>query len=79
MPPIRGSLVTLLDGREVDTYSRDWLLETGERDTQARAVIRMATKQIRRDHLHKFESRYGAEARRRLEKTIKDLWALGVR
>jgi len=67
--------VTLLDGRQVDSYSREWLLETRARETEARMILKFASVEIRRAHLRKYGEQHGADARGKLEAVIKDLWA----
>ena len=66
--------VQLLDGREVDSASYAWLLECRDRDAEARSVLAMPHIETRRAHLQKYESRHGAEARRRLEGVIRQIW-----
>jgi hypothetical protein len=39
---MRGIPVTLVDGTVVDSYSQEWLLETGARATEAYAILDMA-------------------------------------
>lgn len=66
--------VTLLSGQVVCSSCILWLEETRDRELEARAVLRMADRQTRLDHLAKLEARHGAEYRRRLEAVVLQLW-----
>lgn len=68
-------MVTLIDGREVDSYSREWFEECRLRETEARKVLSFHAVEVRRAHLVKYGSQHGAEARTRLERAIRELWA----
>lgn len=56
-----GKMVTLIDGREVDSASEDW-----RHECEARHVAGMAP-EARSDYLAQVASRRGAEAYRALE------------
>ncbi len=81
--------VTLMDGREVSSYSREWLAETGARELAMHAIFRLPDREARRDYLARYEARIaaehshaghadpaavGAEARRRLEAVVMERW-----
>lgn len=66
---------TLIDGRTVSTYSIEWLEECRLRELEARAVLKMATLEIRREHIRKYGVEHGEEARKRLEGVVRDLWS----
>ncbi|WP_441280606.1 hypothetical protein [Tardiphaga sp. 862_B3_N1_1] len=81
--------VTLIDGRVVCSWSREWLEETRERTAECIKVYGMADRDTRRAYLGQYEARMaaaafkaghadpaavGAEARSRLEGVIMDRW-----
>lgn len=82
--------VTLLCGATTSSWSRAWLEETRDRELEARAVLRMSDRDVRREHLTRYAltmaqfarinrrdvdpDAYGAEARRRLEACILERW-----
>lgn len=66
--------VVLLSGATVCTWCPAWREETAAREVEARAILRMADRQTRLDHLAKLEARHGAEYRRRLEAVVLQLW-----
>lgn len=81
--------VTLLDGREVCSWSQEWLEETRERAAECIKVYNMPDRDTRRAYLGQYEARMaaaalraghadpaavGAEARRRLEAVIMERW-----
>ena len=67
--------VTLIDGSEVDSYSREWFEETRLREVEARKVLTFGSIDVRRAHLAKYGEYHGAEARARLERVIREMWA----
>lgn len=66
------SLVTLIDGRQVDSGSEDWRAEC-----EARRVLRMPTKAHRHAYLHAVAKRRGQQAREALETAVLALWRAG--
>lgn len=86
----KGFKTALLDGRMVSTWSKDWLVETRDREVEARAILRMYDRDSRIAHLGRYALEmeqfcrvngldcdpveYGAEARRRLEAIIMERW-----
>lgn len=81
--------VTLYDGREVSSWSQEWLAETRERHQLMIEVFRLHDREERRGRIAKYEARVirlateagsatpvavGAEARRRLEAVIMERW-----
>jgi hypothetical protein len=66
--------VRLLSGVEVCRWCPGWLAETAARETEARAVLRMADRETRIAHLAAREAQFGAEYRSRLEAVVLDLW-----
>lgn len=68
------STVTLHDGREVLSDSREWLLEC-----EARHVLNQPTIEARRALLAGIEKKRGEPARKELENRAMDLWRSGYR
>jgi hypothetical protein len=68
--------ITLMDGTAVGSWSQEWLIECRDRHLEALKVLGFATKEVRQDHLAKYEARLGAEARRRLDAEIMRVWEL---
>lgn len=68
-------MVALIDGREVDSYSREWFEECRLRETEARKVLQFVSVEVRRSHIRAYGAQHGAEARTRLERVIRELWA----
>lgn len=66
--------VVLLDGRTVDTWSQDWLVECREREIEARKVLDLPTKDHRRYYLAGVGRDRGAMAQARLEVAVRGLW-----
>lgn len=66
--------VVLLSGATVCTWCPEWLAETRDRELEARSVLAMGSRDIRRNHLDRLEARHGAEYRRRLEAAVLGLW-----
>jgi hypothetical protein len=64
-------IVTLLDGRQVDSASEDW-----RHECEARSVAVLPTLIERRMYLDAVELRRGKVAADRLRKTMSELWAL---
>lgn len=80
----------LLDGRRVSSWSPEWLAETGSRETEARAILRLREKDERQSRLAAYTvgmarharlnlpgvdpEAYSAEARRRLEAVVLACW-----
>lgn len=62
-------LVTLHDGRVVDTWSEDWRAEC-----EARAVLRMPSKDHRYRWLDAVEKRRGRDARMELQRRVMAIW-----
>ena len=82
-------IVTLMDGREVDSWSAEWRDETYLRELEMLAIFRLPDREARRAHLARYEQRIaaaatkaghadpaavGAEARRRLEERVMERW-----
>jgi|GEM_PF-3112256 hypothetical protein len=67
----RAPMVTLADGRQVKSDSREWLLECG-----ARYILNQPTKPDRYRILDGIEAKQGLAARQAMEVLIKDLWRL---
>lgn len=66
---IAGRLVTLLDGREVDSASEEW-----RHECEARAIADLRTLDERRAWLETLEKRRGKADADRLRATMKALW-----
>lgn len=66
--------VVLLDGRTVDTYSQDWLVECRDREIEARRVLDMPNREMRRSYMAGVGRDRGAEAQARLEAAVMGLW-----
>lgn len=66
------ALVTLADGRQVDSGSEEWRAEC-----EARRVLGMPTKAHRHAYLHAVAKRRGQEARDALEAAVLALWRAG--
>lgn len=64
------SLVTLPDGRQVDSSSEEW-----RHTCEAVAITKLPSTGMRRAWLEDLERRRGKEAADRLRDTIKALWA----
>jgi hypothetical protein len=62
-------IVTLLDGRQVDSASEDW-----RHECEARAVAALPTLIERRMYLDAVELRRGNVEADRLRKTMSELW-----
>ena len=69
-----AATVTLLSGQEVCSWCPAWRAETAERETEARAILRMIDRDTRVAHLEILEARHGSEYRRRLEAVVLNLW-----
>lgn len=67
--------VTLLSGLEVCTWCEAWRAECADRHREASALLRLPTRERRREHLESREAQLGPEYRRRLESATRDLWA----
>ena len=74
------SLVTLIDGRQVESNSEDW-----RHECEARAILNMPTLRARREHLYGKPDRFGKDRDgimqrrgvdevKRLEQTMLKLW-----
>lgn len=74
--PNTGTMVQLLDGREVDTGSWEWREECHAREVEARSILRMADADTRRAHLALIEARSGPLARQRMQEAVLGLWRL---
>jgi hypothetical protein len=64
------TVVTLLDGRQVDSASEEW-----RHETEARAIAALRTLAERRACLEAIEKRRGAAAADRVRETMKQLWS----
>ena len=62
-------VVTLVDGRGVDSASEEW-----RHECEARAIANLPTLAERRAWLEALEKRRGVEAVNRLRATMKQLW-----
>lgn len=62
-------IVRLHDGREVDSRSEDW-----RHECEARYILRLPSKEARRDMLAKIEEARGRAERERLERTMLAMW-----
>lgn len=67
---------TLADGTEVSTWSPEWLIECRDRHAEALKVLSFGTREIRIEHLDRYEERLGKVARTRLEAEILRMWKL---
>lgn len=65
-------LVTLHDGRVVDTWSEEWRAEC-----EARAVLRMRSKDARYRWLDAVEKKRGRDARMELQRRVMAVWKAG--
>lgn len=72
--PAGAPRVTLVCGTEVCSYCPRWRAETGEREREARWMLRMASRDTRRAHLAAREAEFGPEYRRRLEAVVMAIW-----
>lgn len=88
--PAGAPTVILLDGRRVSSWSQDWLVETGEREVEARAILALREKsdRVARLALYEFNAArharhalpaldpvaYAAEARSRMEACVRACW-----
>lgn len=70
----QAPMVTLADGREVPSDSKEW-----KDECEARHFLKMATKEARIALLNEIEKRRGPDARRELEVRILKLWELSKR
>jgi hypothetical protein len=66
---IAGRVVTLLDGRQVDSASEEW-----RHETEARAIAALRTTADRRIWLEDIERRRGKAAADQLRATVGALW-----
>lgn len=89
-PPSDAPTVLLLDGRRVSSWSQDWLIETRDREIEARAILALREKSDRTARLALYEFNatrharhalpgldpvaYTAEARLRLEECVRACW-----
>lgn len=67
-------MVTLVTGEQVPSDSREWMHEC-----HARYVLDMPTRLKRETYLVDYGKRHGDEAKRKLIRTIKQLWEHAVR
>lgn len=72
--PVGAPRTTLVCGTEVCTWCPRWREETGAREREARWMLRMASRDVRRAHLAAREAEHGPEYRRRLEATVMAIW-----
>lgn len=68
------TVVTLIDGRQVDSASEDW-----RHETEARWVAARPSLSDRRMYLEEVENRRGKAAADRLRATMKQLWETKAR
>lgn len=68
--------VVLLTGETVCSWCPEWRVECATRETEARAVLRLPTKDERLSYLATLELAHGTEFRRRVEVAVLDLWEL---
>ena len=61
--------VTLIDGRQVDSYSEDWRAEC-----EARHVLSIPTIQARRDYLSGCAKKRGEKAGKELADLVRKVW-----
>jgi hypothetical protein len=64
-----AATVTLIDGREVSTYSEEWRIEC-----EARAVCKLRTRMHRHDYMERVRSRRGADAHKQLWDLVLQIW-----
>lgn len=62
-------IVTLIDGREVDSNSEEW-----RHEAEARAIAKLPTTAERRAWIESIETRRGKAAADRLRATLTALW-----
>lgn len=70
-------IVTLIDGRQVPSDSKEWLHECFNRHGHVEAVLRMRgsdNKARRQQYVEQVEAHEGAEAGRRLREAIQKAW-----
>lgn len=67
----KAPLVTLADGRQVPSDSREWLEEC-----EARYILNQPTKAARHELLNLVEKQRGVAARNALQDRIMNLWRL---
>lgn len=72
--PAGAPRTTLVCGTEVCTWCPRWREETGNREREARWVLRMVDRETRREHLAAREAEFGPEYRRRLEAVVMAIW-----
>lgn len=63
-------MVTLIDGRQVESDSEDW-----RHECEARYVAAMPMRQQRLDYVAAIESRRGTAEAERLRSTVRAVWA----
>ena len=63
-------LVTLIDGREVDSASEDWRAEC-----EARAVCNMPNKAARHEYVERVRKRRGCQPALKLQEDVRRVWA----
>lgn len=63
-------MVTLIDGRQVESDSEDW-----RHECEARYVAAMPMRQQRLDYVAAIERRRGAAEAERLRMTVRMIWA----
>ena len=61
--------VTLIDGREVDSYSEAWRAEC-----EARHILSMPNKFVRRNYLEQVAKRRGEKAGQQLADLVRAVW-----
>ncbi len=71
-----GNLVTLSDGRQVDSASDDWRFECSKRARQVADMMRLDVGH-RRDYLAKVDRVDGEEAGKRLRAAFTVAWKAG--
>lgn len=79
---MRGTLVTLIDGTQVSSYSEEW-----RHECECRAIYNMPTLQKRREYLYGkldnwgkmsggIEQKRGKESLQRIEATLIEIWKM---
>lgn len=68
--PQRGLTVTLIDGRQVSSWSEEWRAEC-----EARHILRMPSVHDRRAYLAGVRTRRGDRAGHALEELVRAVWA----
>lgn len=70
MGPVIKPIVTLIDGRQVDSWSEPWRAEC-----EARHVLSMPSKLARREYLESVAKRRGEKHGKMLADLVRAVWA----